>query len=202
MSDDLQEAQQYWDNEAVTFDAEPDHGLSDPIVLATWTALLQSWQPAPPAKILDIGCGTGSLSLVLAKLGHQVTGIDLSPKMIEQAKAKADEAGMPINFAIMGASSPDFPSHSFDGIVCRHVLWMLPELTVVLQTWTRLLKPPAKLLLVEGFWHTGGGLHAERLMAALPASWQNVSVQNLSDQPEFWGKKVNDERYALTAEIA
>ncbi len=201
MSDDLQEAQQYWDNEAVTFDAEPDHGLSDPIVLATWTALLQSWQPAPPAKILDIGCGTGSLSLVLAKLGHQVTGIDLSPKMVEQAKAKADEAGMPINFAIMGASSPDFPSHSFDGIVCRHVLWMLPELTAVLQAWTKLLKPGARILLVEGFWVTGGGLHAEQLLAALPTKWENVLVQNLSNRSAFWGKDVSDERYALTAEI-
>lgn len=79
---------------------------------------------------------------------------------------------------------------------------MLPERTAVLQTWANLLKPPAKILLVEGFWHTGGGLHAEQLLAALPANWQNVSVHNLSDQPEFWGKAVHDERYALTAEIA
>ena len=202
MSDDLNQAQQYWDNEAATFDAEPDHGLSDPIVLAAWTKLLQRWQPAPPAKILDIGCGTGSLSLALARLGHHVTGIDLSPKMIAQAKAKAEQARVDIEFEVMGAVKPEFPPQTFDGIVCRHVLWMLPELTAVLQTWTNLLKPPAKILLVEGFWHTGGGLHAEELLAALPASWQNVAVQNLSDQPEFWGKDVHDERYALTAEIA
>lgn len=202
MSDDLNEAQQYWDNEAATFDAEPDHGLSDPIVLAAWAKLLQRWQPAPPAKILDIGCGTGSLSLVLAKLGHQVTGIDLSPKMIAQAKMKAEDAGVAVEFEVMGATRPEFPPQTFDGIVCRHVLWMLPELTAVLQTWTRLLQPDARILLVEGFWHTGGGLHAAELLAALPASWQNVAVQNLSDQLEFWGKAVHDERYALTAEIA
>ena len=202
MSDDLNQAQQYWDNEAATFDAEPDHGLGHPVVLAAWTKLLQRWQPAPPAQILDIGCGTGSLSLVLARLGHHVTGIDLSPKMIAQAKAKAEQARVDIEFEVMGAAKPGFPPQSFNGIVCRHVLWMLPEITAVLQTWTNLLKPSAKILLVEGFWHTGGGLHAEELLAALPASWQNVAVQNLSDQPEFWGKDVHDERYALTAEIA
>ena len=202
MSDDLNQAQQYWDNEAATFDAEPDHGLGHPVVLAAWTKLLQRWQPAPPAQILDIGCGTGSLSLVLARLGHHVTGIDLSPKMIAQAKAKAEQARVDIEFEVMGAVKPEFPLQTFEGIVCRHVLWMLPERTAVLQTWTRLLQPGARILLVEGFWHTGGGLHAEELLAALPASWQNVAVQNLSDQPEFWGKDVHDERYALTAEIA
>ena len=201
MNDDLNQAQQYWDSEAATFDAEPDHGLSDPIVLAAWTKLLQRWQPAPPAKILDIGCGTGSLSLVLAKLGHQVTGIDLSPKMIAQAKAKAEDAGVAVEFEVMGAAKPEFTPQTFDGIVCRHVLWMLPELTAVLQNWTNLLQPGARILLVEGFWYSGGGLHAEELLAALPPGWQNVLVQDLSNQPEFWGKAVNDERYALTAEI-
>ncbi len=196
------EVQQYWDSEAETFDEEPDHGLKDPAVLAAWTGLLESWQPVPPAKILDIGCGTGSLSLVLAKLGHQVTGIDLSPKMIAQARKKANQVGLPINFAVMGAARPEFPKHSFSGIVCRHVLWMLPDLTAVLQTWTHLLQPGAKVLLVEGFWHTGGGLHAAELLAAFPSQWQKVSVLDLSVQAEFWGKDVSDERYAITAETA
>ncbi len=196
------EVQQYWDGEAETFDEEPDHGLKDPAVLAAWTGLLESWQPVPPARILDIGCGTGSLSLVLANLGHQVTGIDLSPKMIAQARKKAHQAGLPINFAVMGAARPEFPKHSFSGIVCRHVLWMLPDLADVLQTWSHLLQPGAKVLLVEGFWHTGGGLHAAELLAAFPSQWQNVSVLDLSVQAEFWGKDVSDERYAITAERA
>jgi 2-polyprenyl-3-methyl-5-hydroxy-6-metoxy-1,4-benzoquinol methylase len=201
LGNQLKEAQQYWDNEAETFDAEPDHGLKDPMVWVAWTELLQGWQPAPPAKILDIGCGTGSLSLVLAKLGQQVTGIDLSPKMIAQARAKADKAGLLINFAVMGAAQPGFPKHSFNGIVCRHVLWMLPDIVDALQNWCDLLQPGARVLLVEGFWHTGGGLHAGELLAAIPSAWQNVTMEDLSARAEFWGKEVGDERYALTAEI-
>lgn len=206
MSNDIEnqllEAQQYWDNEAATFDAEPDHGLTDLAVLAAWSELLQNWQPSPPAKILDIGCGTGSLSLVLAELGHQVTGIDLSPKMIARARVKAEEAGLLISFEVMGAAQPEFPKHTFNGIVCRHVLWMLPEPSIVLRKWTDLLQLGARVLLVEGFWHTGGGLHTQELLAAIPSTWQNVSVRDLSRRSEFWGKEVSDERYAITAEIA
>lgn len=80
-------------------------------MLAAWTKLLQHWQPTPPAKILDIGCGTGSLSLVLAKLEHQITGIDLSPKMIAQAKAKAEDARVAVEFEVMGAAKPEFPAN-------------------------------------------------------------------------------------------
>jgi 2-polyprenyl-3-methyl-5-hydroxy-6-metoxy-1,4-benzoquinol methylase len=38
--------------------------------------------------VLDVGCGTGSLSALLAAAGHRVTGVDLAPRMIEQARAK------------------------------------------------------------------------------------------------------------------
>ncbi|MBK7915430.1 MAG: methyltransferase domain-containing protein [Chloroflexi bacterium] len=76
-----QASRQYWDNVAPFFDDEPDHGLRDPIVLDAWTHLLRASLPYTEAAILDIGCGTGSLSAVLAGLGHQVTGIDLSPQV-------------------------------------------------------------------------------------------------------------------------
>lgn len=58
--------------------------------------------------------------------------------------------------------------HSFSGIVCRHVLWTLPDLTAVLQTWTHLLQPGAKVLLVEGFWHTGCGPSCGRTIGSIP----------------------------------
>ena len=44
--------------------------------------------PSQPASILELGCGTGRLSRTLAKAGHQVTGIDLSHSMLQQAMAK------------------------------------------------------------------------------------------------------------------
>ncbi|MCB0003845.1 MAG: methyltransferase domain-containing protein, partial [Anaerolineae bacterium] len=83
------EARRTWDLAAAAFDQEPDHGLRSPLVRAAWTALLSRWLPDRDVAILDTGCGTGSLSVVMAGLGHRVTGIDLSPAMIAQARTKA-----------------------------------------------------------------------------------------------------------------
>jgi 2-polyprenyl-3-methyl-5-hydroxy-6-metoxy-1,4-benzoquinol methylase len=197
----LHEVSQYWDNAAASFDDEPDHGLHDPQVRRTWTELLRTWLPADKAAVLDLGCGTGSLSVVVAGLGHYVTGIDISPAMITRAHTKANTLGHQIEFHVMDAATPQFAPRSFDVIVCRHLLWSLPEPSHVLQRCVGLLKPRGRLILIEGYWSTGAGLHAMEIVAALPSSVTTISVLNLSDQPGYWGKKVIDERYAIIAEL-
>ena len=196
----LQEAQHYWDDAASTFDDEPDHGLRDARIRKTWTEFLKTWLPPTTATILDMGCGTGSLSIVLAELGHKVTGIDLSPAMISHAQAKATRYGFQIEFDVMDAAFPQLPNRQFDVIICRHLLWTLPEPEQVLQRWIEFLKPKGRLFLIEGFWVTGAGLHAQEIIKMLPASLSNVSHQNLSDNPDFWGGSVSDERYAIIVE--
>jgi 2-polyprenyl-3-methyl-5-hydroxy-6-metoxy-1,4-benzoquinol methylase len=104
----LQESQQYWDDLASTFDDGPDHGLRDPVIRETWTEFLQNWLPQTNATILDMGCGTGSLSMVLAGLGHKVTGLDISPSMIARAQEKAAANGFQIEFHIMDAAFPQY----------------------------------------------------------------------------------------------
>jgi 2-polyprenyl-3-methyl-5-hydroxy-6-metoxy-1,4-benzoquinol methylase len=197
----LQESRQYWDDLAHSFDDEPDHGLRDSLVLETWTELLKTWVPATNATILDIGCGTGSLSVLLARLGNKVTGIDLSPSMISLARTKASAYGFEIEFHIMDASRPQFAERQFDLIICRHLLWALPEPDQVLQRWVKLLKPMGRLILIEGYWGTGAGLHAEEITEMLPSSFINISVRNLSNDPNFWGGNVTDERYIIIADL-
>jgi ubiquinone/menaquinone biosynthesis C-methylase UbiE len=136
----------------------------------------------------------------MAGLGHRVTGIDLSPAMIAQARAKAKARGHSIAFAVMNAADPQFPPPFFDGLVARHLLWALPEPSKVLQRWVELVRPNGRLILIEGFWNTGAGLHTAELLAALPSSAKVVSVENLSAQPDYWGKQVTDERYAVIVE--
>ena len=197
----LQEARQYWDDLAQSFDDEPDHGLRDSLVLETWTELLKTCVPAANSTILDIGCGTGSLSVILARLGHTVTGIDLSPSMISLARTKAAAYGLEIEFHIMDASHPQFAEPQFDLILCRHLLWALPEPEQVLQRWVKFLKPMGRLILIEGYWRTGAGLHAEEITEMLPSSFINISVRNLSNDPDFWGGNVTDERYIIIADL-
>lgn len=195
------EARRYWDREAASFDDEPDHGLRDQRVRTAWTRLLHVWLPRSPATILDAGCGTGSLSVVMAGLGHQVTGIDLSPAMIAQAQAKAAAEGRQVSFQIMDAAAPQLAPATFDVVVGRHILWALQEPAAVLARWLHLLKAEGRLILVEGFWDTGSGLHAGEIVSALRASASNIIVQDLAGRPEFWGKNVYDERFAIIADV-
>ncbi|CAM5736136.1 hypothetical protein SMICM304S_08860 [Streptomyces microflavus] len=81
-----------WDAAAESFDEEPDHGLLDPAVRDAWAGRLESWLPATRGDLLDLGCGTGSLSLLAAGQGHRVTAVDRSPRMAEQARAKLGPA--------------------------------------------------------------------------------------------------------------
>ena len=190
-----------WDEAAPAFDDEPYHGLRDPQVRAAWTALLQTCLPAAPASILDVGCGTGSLSVLLAELGYIVTGIDSSSAMLGLAAAKAAAAGVPVSFRLMDAAEPHLTPHQFAAVICRHVLWALPNQTQVLQHWMKLLQPHGRLVLIQGFWHTGAGLIARDLEAALPPGLTLAARLNLSAQPELWGRVVTDERYALLADL-
>jgi 2-polyprenyl-3-methyl-5-hydroxy-6-metoxy-1,4-benzoquinol methylase len=196
----LQATRQFWDDAAATFDNEPDHGLRDAVIYAAWRDLLLQWLPRTPKRILDIGCGTGSLSLLLAELGHEVTGIDLSPEMIAHAKVKAEAASRQISFLVMDAAHPQLAPQRFDVIVCRHLLWTLTEPAQVLERWVNLLAPSGRLILIEGFWHTGAGLHEHEVMDAVPLSLFNITLQRLSDNPALWGGKVSDERFAVIAD--
>jgi 2-polyprenyl-3-methyl-5-hydroxy-6-metoxy-1,4-benzoquinol methylase len=192
-----QGARQIWDAAAAHFDDEPDHGLRDPQVRQAWLELLQESLPIRGGKVLDVGCGTGSLSILLASLSFDVIGIDISPAMIALAQAKAAHSRHNIQFQVMDAASLDFPSGHFDAIICRHLLWTLKQPVEVLERWAKLLSPTGCLILIEGYWYTGGGLHAEELAAMLLTSLKHMTITDLSDQPALWGSPVTDERYLI-----
>jgi ubiquinone/menaquinone biosynthesis C-methylase UbiE len=73
-----------------------------------WVAyylLLLSQQDAHPKTILDVCCGTGNMCELLHDEGFTMSGVDLSPRMIEEAKRKAKENDLPIDYWCMDASN-------------------------------------------------------------------------------------------------
>ena len=189
---------QTWDAEAARFDEEPDHGLLDPIVRGAWADLLRELAP-PGSTVLDLGCGTGSLAVLLSEGGHAVTGVDLSPRMIEAAEAKAAKHGTDVTFLVGDASEPPVAGR-FDVVLARHVVWALPDPSGALDRWRTLLADYGWLVLIEGLWGTGAGLAAAALEALVLPRFREVGVRQLPDTA-LWGRQIEDERYVLTASV-
>lgn len=184
-----------WDAEAEAFDEEPDHGLHDPVVHDAWQSLLRSLVPPVPSRIADLGCGTGTLSLLLAEDGHAVDGIDFAPEMVRRAQAKAGTfPGM--SFAVGDASAPDLPPATYDVVLCRHVLWALPDPAAALARWIDLLLPDGRVVLVEGSWSTGAGLTGAQTLALVEDAGLHATLRPMPDEG-YWGRRIDDERYAV-----
>ncbi|CAM5688282.1 class I SAM-dependent methyltransferase [Streptomyces griseomycini] len=188
-----------WDARAAAFDDEPDHGLRDPSVRAAWADRLRAWLPGRAGDVLDLGCGTGSLSLLAAGRGHRVTGVDRSPAMVALAREKL--AGRDAVFLVGDAAAPPVGEQRYDAVLVRHVLWTLPEPGRALRHWRGLLRPGGRLVLVEGVWGTASpvGIPADRLTALLAPLAGRVRLERLSQETALWGKEVDDERYAVVA---
>jgi SAM-dependent methyltransferase len=189
-----------WDAEAATFDDEPDHGLRDPAVRAAWADLLRAHLPAPPADVVDLGCGTGSLAVLLAEAGHRVEGLDSSVPMVAAAVAKARAAEVDAAFRPGDAAAPPYPSGSADVVLSRHVLWALPDPDAALRRWVELLRPGGRLVLIEGRWETGAGLTAQKCRDLVLGHRREATVERL-DGPALWGRAVADERYLLVSRV-
>lgn len=186
-----------WDAEAAAFDDAADHGLRDPDVRRAWADLLLPLIADRGRRVADLGCGTGTLSLLLAdEGGHFVTGIDFSREMIRRAREKADGTIPTPVFTVADAALPPLPTGSFDVVLSRHVLWAMPDPAAALQKWIDLLTPTGTLILIEGRWHTGVGLTADACLELVSDHRNHVELRMLDD-PSYWGGPTSDERYLV-----
>jgi ubiquinone/menaquinone biosynthesis C-methylase UbiE len=172
--------------------------LRDPAVRAAWREMLLPLLPAAPARIVDLGCGTGTVSVLLAEAGYDLTGLDRSAAMVAAARTKAAAAGVAVSFAVGDASDPSVAAAAFDVVLCRHLLWALPDPGAAIARWVRLLAPNGRLVLVEGRWSTGAGLTAEQVTATVLAHRVEAQVTVLDDD-RLWGSPITDDRYVVVS---
>ena len=185
----------YWNSEAAGFDEAADHGLSDPSIRQAWRELLVSVLPPQPVRVADLGCGTGTLSLLLADMGYEVDGLDFSAAMLDRARAKA-EGRTRVAFHLGDAADPGLPLGSYEVVLSRHVLWALRDPAESLRRWARLLSPTGRLVLIEGYWHTGAGMTAAETVDLLTSIGRQATLTELRD-PALWGRDIDDERYLV-----
>ena len=103
-------------------------------------------------KVLDIGCGIGGPSFVLAsKYGAHVTGIDVEPQLIDQARHRAEKLGLESNceFVKVKAGPLEFPDNSFDVVFSSGVIMTIDDKEEVLAEAMRVLKPGGVLTVYD-----------------------------------------------------
>jgi ubiquinone/menaquinone biosynthesis C-methylase UbiE len=114
------------------------------------SAELVAGQVAGGGTILEVAPGPGYLAIELAKLGtYRVFGLDVSQSFVQMATARAQDAGVAVEFRHGDAAQMPFPPNSFDFIVCQAAFKNFSEPVLALSEMHRVLKPGGKALILD-----------------------------------------------------
>lgn len=145
-----------WEADAPTYDASPTHGLRSRREQFAWRKVFgQTFDrlgQSTPLRILDVGAGTGEMTVLLANMGYKVTGIDLTPAMLAIARQKVDKLGIPVTLVEGRAEQLPFPDGSFDVVFSRHLFWTLPQPIAAIREWARVTRPGGMIAIADGWW--------------------------------------------------
>jgi len=106
---------------------------------------------SPPGAVLDMGCGAGREAFALAKIGYSVTGVDITPELLQLAKALSVELGLDVDFRLGNGRSLDFPAASFDYVLLItqmiHSVPLRANRVALFREAQRVVKPEGRVLL-------------------------------------------------------
>lgn len=129
----------YWDERSENFSRTRRLELASSDS-AAWRTIFKKNLPAGKLKILDVGTGAGFFAAILSKLGHSVVAIDMSAKMLHEAKKNFRELNLSAEFCRMNAQKLEFADETFDAVVTRNLTWTLPDVKAAYREWRRVLK--------------------------------------------------------------
>lgn len=171
---------QKWNGWAMSYDEQYAHGLKSEEEKRAWKAVLEEAVGfGQVLKVLDVGTGTGFVALLLAEMGHQCWGVDISEEMLNIAKAKAKSLNLSVKFLWGDAESLPFADGEFDVVVNRHLLWTLPQPERALQEWLRVLRPEGRMVIINGVWTTPGFFNRCK-------SWLGYALVALQERKNPW----------------
>ena len=108
-------------------------------------ALVEALGPEPGDLWLDVGCGAGNLAELAAGAGARVTGIDLSPRLVEVAKTRAEAGGYDIDYRVGDAEELEVEDASFDKVTSSFAMIFAPDHDAAARELTRVTRPGGRL---------------------------------------------------------
>ena len=111
-----------------------------------WRTVL--WERVQGPRVLEIGVGTGK-NMPFYQKGWQITALDLSPRMLEQAKRRAEREHLEVDLLLGDAQALPFADASFDTVIATFVFCSVPDPVQGLREAARVLAPLGQLLLLE-----------------------------------------------------
>jgi len=134
----------------------------------------------PNEKVIDIACGNGNLSVEVTLKGAEVTGIDINPNLVEQAKNRAREEGLIINYLEGNGMQIPFPSNYFDAAVSLNGIMFCPKPEVASNELLRVCKPGSRIFIYN--W-TPTSLFAE----LIGIFNKYIPIEGSAYNPMVWG---------------
>ena len=154
-------------------------------------ALLELVPDDPALSVLDLGCGTGTLTVQLAANGRRVVGADSSPEMIERARARYPG----IDFRVCDALALPFDGE-FGAVFSNAVFHWIGDHDALLQNIRRALKPGGLLICEFG---AAGNVQTIRDAFATACSERGLTVRPRFNMPtaEVFGRRLTDCGFAI-----
>lgn len=131
--------------------------------------------------VLDIGCGGGLFAEKVAKLGCQVTGVDLSQRSIRTARYHAEQMGLSITYLVSSGEELPFEDNTFDLVFCCDVLEHVSDVNTVIAQSARVLKAGGIYLFdtINRTWLS------KLIMIKLVQDWLRIAPKRLHDWKKF-----------------
>lgn len=142
---------------------------------------LRSLNLAPGSSLLDVGCGAGQIAIPAARDGVKVTGLDLAPNQIAQARLRAEQEGLTVQFDEGDAENMPYPDGHFDTVVSLFGAMFAPRPERVAAELLRVTRPGGRVVMAN--WTPEGFIgQLFKLMG------RHVPPSPLMPSPLLWGK--------------
>ena len=103
----------------------------------------------PGIKVLDVACGTGNLALPAARAGAEVTGVDIAPNLVDQARESARREGLKAQFDEGDVEAMPYADASFDAVVTMFGAMFAPRPELVASELKRVCRPGGSIVMAN-----------------------------------------------------